>query len=320
MRLHRAILVTALAVGLQLRARAELADGITAIVHDSIITVHEVEEATLPIAEDLQRQYRNQRDVFEKKVFEAQKENLDQLVERQMILHDFETAGYNLPESIIDEQLQEYIRRNYSDRVTLTKTLQQRGITYEKFRQQFRERFVIEQMQFKNVAGEILISPHKIEVYYATHTNNFKIEDQVKLRMIVLNTPSGADAAETRKLANEILGKISEGASFAEMASVYSQGSQRKEGGDWGWVEKSVLRKELADVAFGLKSGERSGVIETPEACYLMLVEDRKGEHVKSLSETRDEIEKILQGEEQKRLREQWIVRLKKKTFVRYFQ
>src|ERR1044071_9343797 len=103
MRFHRAIFVTAIALGLmQTGARAELADGITAIVHDSIITVYEVEVATMPVAEQLQRQYRNQPEVFSKKVYEAQKENIDQLVERQMILHDFETAGYNLPEGIID--------------------------------------------------------------------------------------------------------------------------------------------------------------------------------------------------------------------------
>ena len=37
------------------------------------------------------------------------------------------------------------------------------------------------------------------------------------------------------------------------MAGVYSQGAQRSQGGDWGWVERSVLRKELAETAFSLK-------------------------------------------------------------------
>jgi parvulin-like peptidyl-prolyl isomerase len=103
------------------------------------------------------------------------------------------------------------------------------------------------------------------------------------------------------------------------MASVYSQGSQRNQGGDWGWVEKSVLRKELADLAFSLKPGQRSGVIDTPEACYLMMVEERRPEHVKPLSDVRDEIEKTLLAQESERLQKQWIERLKKKTFVRYF-
>jgi parvulin-like peptidyl-prolyl isomerase len=72
-------------------------------------------------------------------------------------------------------------------------------------------------------------------------------------------------------------------------------------------------------VAFTLKPGEKSGVIETPEACYLMLVEDKRPEHIKPLNEVRDDIEKTLLAQEGNRLQKQWIDRLKKKTFVRYF-
>ncbi len=319
MRFFFAFLTAAILAGAPGRARADLVDGLTALVHDSIITLQEVEDATMDVARDLQSRYRGQPEAFQKKVYEAQKENLDQLVENQLILHDFEVSYANFPESIIDQQFEEFTKRRYSDRVTMIKTLQERGLTTEKLRKQFRDRFILDQMYAKNVSGEILISPHKIEAYYVAHTNDFKVEDQVKLRMIVLNN-TGADVVENRKLAAEILAKINEGASFAEMASVYSQGSQRNQGGDWGWVEKSVLRKELADVAFGLKPGEKSGVIETPEAFYLMLVEEKRAEHVKPLGEVRDEVEKTLQAGEQKRLREQWIARLKKKTFVRYFE
>jgi parvulin-like peptidyl-prolyl isomerase len=173
-------------------------------------------------------------------------------------------------------------------------------------------------MRFSHNEGATIISPHKIEVFYVDHKDQFKMEDQVKLRMIVLNKPPG-DTNETRMLAEEVLAKLKDGAAFAEMASVYSQGSQRNQGGDWGWVEKSVLRRELADVAFGLKPGEKSDVIETPEACYLMLVEDRRPEHIKPLNEVRDDIEKTLLAQESDRLQKQWIERLKKKTFYRYF-
>ena len=103
------------------------------------------------------------------------------------------------------------------------------------------------------------------------------------------------------------------------MASVYSQGSQRSQGGDWGWVERSVLRKELADTAFALKPGQVSDVIETPEACYLMLVEQTRPAHVKPLSDVRDEIEVTLRTQAQKHLEQQWIAQLKKKTFIRLF-
>ena len=145
------------------------------------------------------------------------------------------------------------------------------------------------------------------------------MEDQVKLRMIALDSTVADTPEGRRKLAREILGKIKEGASFSEMATVYSTGSQRSQGGDWGWVERSVLRKELAEVAFMLKPGTVSDVIETAGECYLILVEENRMTHIRPLSELRDEIEKTLLIQERSRLQKQWIDRLKAKTFVRYY-
>jgi len=174
-------------------------------------------------------------------------------------------------------------------------------------------------MREKYISSGIIISPHKVETYYLAHRDDYKVEDEVKLRMIILDRSSDTNAPDNKELAKEILRKLDEGASFAEMAKIYSQGSQRAQGGDWDWVERSVLRKELADVAFSLKPGQRSGIIETPSAYYLMLVEDSKTAHCKPLVEVRDQIEHTLVLDEQKRLEKQWIDRLRKKTFVRTF-
>ncbi len=80
-----------------------------------------------------------------------------------------------------------------------------------------------------------------------------------------------------------------------------------------------MLRKELAETAFTLPVGKLSDVIETPDACYLMLVEDKRAEHFKPLSEVREEIERTMLTQERTRLEQQWIDKLRKKTFVRYF-
>jgi len=199
------------------------------------------------------------------------------------------------------------------------KTLQAQGQTFEKFRQQVRDQYIVSALRSKNMSSDkIIISPYKVETYYLAHQDDFKVEDEIKLRMIVLNKTS-ADETNTLSLANEILAKIKEGATFPEMASVYSQGSQRSQGGDWGWVERSVLRKELAETAFTLKPGQVSGVVETPEACYLMLVEQTRPAHVKPLNEVRDDVEATLRTQAQKQLEQLWIVKLKQKTFIRLF-
>ena len=105
------------------------------------------------------------------------------------------------------------------------------------------------------------------------------------------------------------------------MATIYSEGAQRAEGGDRGWVdrERTDLKKELADAAFALKAGQLSGVIEQPEGCYLMLAEEARPAHVRPLDEVREEIEGTLKAQESANLRKQWIDRLRNKSFVRYY-
>jgi parvulin-like peptidyl-prolyl isomerase len=301
-------------------ANAQLVDGIEAVVHDSPVTAVEVQTMTMPAVETLQRQYSGQEQMFQTKVREAEKDNLDRLIQRQLILQEFKT--YNVPETILDKdvnkRIDEIIReRYYGDRMRLIKSLQAEGSTYEKFRQNIRDQFVEVALRNKNVSSVIIISPHKLQSYYDARKEDYKIEEEVKLGIIVITNAPGEGGP--KKMAQDILAKLNEGASFSELAGVYSQGSQRRENGDWGWVERKVLRKELADASANLKPGEHSGVIETqnPESFYLMLVEDRRPAHYKPLADVREDIEKNLTLQERSRLENQWIARLKKKTFVK---
>jgi parvulin-like peptidyl-prolyl isomerase len=318
MKFFRGILIFAVAFAASLPLHAELADGVKAVVNDAVITYSQVEDYTAPAADALRRQYADQPDVFQQKYGAAMDDSLEQLVERQLILRSFDVEGYQLPEDIVDQLMQERVRERFGDRITFIKTLQAQGMTVEQFRRDVRDQFIIAQLRQRHVSQNIIISPYKVETYYLGHQNDFKIEDEIKLRMIVLNKTS-PDDTNTLRRANEILAEIKGGAKFEEMAAVYSDGSQKNSGGDWGWVERSVLRKDLADVAFSLKPGQMSGAIETPESVYLMLVEQTRPAHVKPLDEVRDDIEQTLRTQEQARLERQWIDGLKKKTFIRYF-
>ena len=319
MKFFRFIPILAAVLGFNLPLRAELVDAIKAVISSEVVTYAEVEEFITPAAQALSREYAGEADLFQQKLGATRNDGLEQLIERQLILHNFETEFHRLPDSVVDEMVQDHIREHFGDRITLMKTLQAEGRTFEKFRQEVRDQYIVSALRAKNMSpGKIIISPYKVETYYLSHQDDFKVEDQIKLRMIVLNKASGDDT-NTLSLAGEILAKIKEGATFQEMATVYSQDSQRSQGGDRGWVERSVLRKELADTAFALKPGQVSDMIETPEACYLMLVEQTRPAHVKPLNDVRNEIEVTLRTQAQKKLEQQWIAQLKKKTFIRLF-
>ncbi len=293
-------------------------DGIKGVVSSSVVTFSEVEDYSRPAADALRRQYGDQPDVFQQKLNDTLNDSLNQLVENALILRSFDTEGYKLPDAVVDELVQERVRERFGDRVTFMKTLQAQGLTVEQFRKQVRDQYIEAALRNQNVQKEIFISPYQIEKYYNANPNEFRVEDQIKLRMIVL-AKSTPDDTNTLKLAREIQAKLKDGAPFTEMASIYSQGSQQHQGGDWGWVQKSVLRKELADVAFSLPVGTVSDLVDTPDTCYLMLVEDKHASHVRPLTEVAADIEKTLRIKQQAKLQKDWIEGLKKKTFIRYF-
>jgi peptidyl-prolyl cis-trans isomerase SurA len=304
----------------ELSAQPQLLNGIAAKVNGKIITQEEITSAiTVNDRQLLMRLYGRQPALLDEKMRQLRQDALDLLVERELILHEFETAGYQLPESVIDEYEKGIIRERYGDRLNLIKELQLKGQTRESFRREIRADYIVQAMRQKNVSSVVLVSPYKIETYYGQNTNQFRVEDQIRLRMIFVANRPDRPARMSRKLADEILAKIEQGAPFKEMAAVYSDGSQRVEAGDWGWIEPSKLNEELAQVAALLAPGERSGVIELSNGCYLMLVEEFREAHVRSLPDVRDEIEKTLLLQERQRLYKQWIERLKAKSFVNYF-
>jgi peptidyl-prolyl cis-trans isomerase SurA len=292
---------------------------LTALVNDVPITYKEIDERTADEERLLRYQYQNKPQIRETKVAQLKSDVLSLLIENQLILHEFKTAGYQLPQSIIDDYIRATIREEFGTRVAMIKTLADKGTTYEAYRKRLQEDYIIKGMIFKNVGGEILVSPYKIEKYYNDNIDKFKVEDMVKLRMIFLANKPGRDEAATKKFAEELREKITGGASFAEMAKAYSDGSQRSEGGDWREVYRKTLREDLAEVAFSLNAGELSDVLQRKDGCYLMLVEEKKAAHTKSLTEVRDEVEQILSRQEQQRAREQWMKRLKSKSFVEFF-
>ncbi len=306
-----------------LTARADLVSGISVVVNDSVITYAEIEDTIAQSAISAAKRFANDPRRYDEEVQKLHSQGIELLVENKLIVHEFTSSGYttNVLEAFIDDQIRDKIQReDYGDRTRLIKTLQAQGQTYEEFRRQQREEFIISYMKFQNGSNlrKILISPLKIEQYYSTNQDQFKVDDQVHLRMIVVtNQPDAPGLA--RKVAEEIVAKIDSGVPFAEMAGVYSSGSQRAEGGDRGWVDRTYFKAELATQAFSLKPGQHSGVIELPEGCYIMMVEDARLAHIRPLTEVRDDVERLLKAQESLRLYKDWIQRLKRKSFIQYY-
>src|SRR5437867_7136552 len=158
-------------------------NGIAVKVNETVITFREIDDELDENSRRLlQIQYGRQPELFQQKFEKLKGDTVEGLVERQLILDEFKTAGYKLTENYIDEEIKRRIRNQFGDRVRMIKSLEHEGMTYDTFRQRLREEFIVNAMELKNVGwGKIIVSPHKIETYYTQNLNKFKVEDEVKL-------------------------------------------------------------------------------------------------------------------------------------------
>lgn len=300
-------------------ADAEVIDGIAAVVNGDIITYSQVRALVAPREQLLRSQYSGEELV--KQIKEARQAALKDLIDRQLIIQAFKKESYQIPDHYVDQRVHEIIQENFGgDRNTFIKTLEAQNYTLGEFKKLETERMIVQAMRSKNVKREMIASPAKIDEYYKAHRSEFAPKEQIKLRLIMIPAHANdGNAAAQRSMAEEILGKLANGAEFDRMAQIYSEDSSRDRAGDWGWIDRKTLAAPLEKAAFNLPVGRISNIIEFNGNFYLLKVEDKKGGAMPSLAQVRDQIEKKLLQQEAQNLQEKWLASLRSKAYIRTF-
>jgi len=298
-------------------AEPEVIDGIAAVVNDEVITYSELRVLSAPREKLLRSQFRDQE--LATKINEARVAALKDLIDRKLMIQAFKKEGYQIPDHFLDQRVQDIIRENFNgDRNTFIKTLQAQTYTLGEFKKLETERMMVQAMRHKNTEINTIISPNRLQDYYRKHAAEFTSKEQIKLRMIMI--PAGAsDPAGQKAMAEEILGKLVNGAEFERMAQIYSEDSTRDLGGDWGWVDRGTLTASLEKVAFSLRPGKISNIIALGGNYYILKVEGKRGGVSRSFNEVREEIERKLITEEAQAKQERWLASLRQKAYIKMY-
>lgn len=300
-------------------AESQVVDGIAAVVNTDVITYSQVRSVSGPRERLLQTQFKGEE--LAKQIKAAREAALKDLIDRQLIVQSFRKEKYELPEHFVDERINDIVRESFGgDRQSFIKTLQAQNYSLSEFKKHEKESIIVQAMRGKNVKVSTMIPPAKISEYYAKHRSEFTAKEQIKLRMIVIPTHADeGNAAAQKAVAEELLGKLADGAPFDRMAQIYSEDSTRELGGDWGWVERKTLAAPLEKVAFNLPAGRVSNVIELGGNYFILKVDEKRGGEAPSFDKLRPEIEKKLMQEESLRQQELWLAGLRQKAYIRTF-
>ena len=255
----------------------QVVDGIAAVVNGDIITYSQVRDLVAPREKLLRSQFTGEELV--KQLKQVREAALKDLIDRQLILQAFKKDNYQIPDHFVEERMREIIQEDFGgDRNTFIKTLEAQNYTLGEFKKLETERMIVQAMRSKNVKKKQVVSPIKIDEYDKQHRNEFTAKEEIKLRLIMIpaHASDGSGPAQ-RSMAEEILGKLANGAEFDRIAQIYSEDSSRDLGGDWGWIERKTLAPPLEKVAFNLPIGKISNIIEYSGNFYILKVEDKRG-------------------------------------------
>lgn len=293
--------------------------GIAAAVEDKIITYEELRREMAPLIPRVRESARSRAE-FDQRMSELYFEVLQSMIDKVLIVKEFQEKEYKIPPTYVENEFDKILIEDFNnDRAKFHEYLRGQGKNVREFRQDLYQRIIVSVMRGEKQKSSSQISPERIENFYNENKIHFYEDEAVKLRIITLRPLANESPDLMRQNVDKVLAELEKGTPFADVAREYSQDSRRERGGDWGWIERPDLKEELSAVAFSVEPGSYSEPIYLEDQVMIVFVEDARNEGIQPLTEVRDRIEEILAGQLARQSQEQWLERLRKQAYIRYF-
>jgi len=294
----------------------EIVDRVIAVVNDDVITQYELESTVALVLKrygsDIRPEDR------ERIAADARKALLDRMIEDLLLRQEAKRLGITVRDEEVNNTIQESLKRRKMSMEDLQQVLVKEGSSYEKYREATRSDLIKMRIMQREIRPRMSVTNEEIGLYYQEHRDEYEGKLRVRLQMISLPVPVGGDPAvmeEQRVKARTILKRIREGEPFEALANEFTSGPART-GGDIGYVEKGSMNPAIEEVAFSLKPGEMSDVIETPQGFYIIRALDRRGGGSLSAKATREDVEERIYRDKMEKKYDEWVVEKRQKAHV----
>jgi len=163
----------------------------------------------------------------------------------------------------------------------------------------------------------------EIQSFYEQRKENFKKEEQVKVRHILVQVASDADESEkiaARQKAEDILDKVKSGQDFAKLAENYSDCLRSKNaGGNLDYIERNFMPPEFDKVAFSIEKNTTSEIILSSFGYHILQVLEREPARYLAYNKARDFIQKYIEKKQVNKVRTEHVKELRQKADVKIF-
>jgi parvulin-like peptidyl-prolyl isomerase len=281
-------------------------DGYAARVNDRIITYGDIREHIAPFLSRLSRSYQGEE--LARQMQRLFVEGREALIEEVLIQEGAKNKKLQLPDHIIDEEVETIIRDRFNgDRALLTKALIARRKTFGEWRQEIADQFVTRVFYSQEVLQNVHVSEEAVRAEYERTKERFLVPFRVKYRYILINKGiTEEDRQVKRKQAEDTLKKLQDGAGFEVIAKDVSEGDLSLS----PWRDPADVKEEMRPALRNTPAGQISGLIEGEKVYYIIKVESRQEEGCVPFEDVSEAIRKTLEAKERERLHARLVERL----------
>ena len=202
---------------------------------------------------------------------ETEQAALKDTIEMEIYVAAFKASGNTLPQSAVDADLRQTIKREYKgDKARFERAVLMEGATMEEYRKK-RERTIIFNVILKKLS-ELAPPPTEVEIQHALELRTAEApQRQVQIRTLSIPKYDAKRENDTQyKLAQDIHAKLKAGQDFGALAKKFSADGRAADGGKMDWASTAILSPALAEPLSKLKPGELSEVLDLGTLWFIL--------------------------------------------------
>lgn len=324
---------------------------VAATVNGRPITSSEVRGRLAPYVRELSMLYPQQGPRFNAELVKAKKAVLQELIERELVLSEFETKGYVMPESAVDEEINRRVLAQFGGkRDNLLDMLRQSGMTYSEYRDSVRKEMTAGSMRASRYDTGIPPTPDEIKAEYEATKSEYRdiLQDSIRYEKIFIpaipseqevlqgimsrpddpgfqdevNAAARAKAESQLALAVDLAKQIQAGkVSFAAAAREYSADAHAQDGGLWPSIKRKELAVEFANIVFSAEPGKLVGPLLDPAGFTIVRVKSKSLAPAPPLSnpEVKSRVDDSVRRKQSEARYRAWVRQLRDQAIIRTF-
>ena len=247
-----------------------------------------------------------------------ERQRVEQVASRQLeieqrILATPEAAQIHVPETSLNAAVAE-IRGRYATRAEYLADLDNAGLDESTLRVAIARDLRFEAVLERVASREAKVSDLDAEIFYFIHREKFRRPENRTLRHILVTINDdlpGSDRVSAWRHIEALQTQLKNTPDrFADLALKHSECPTAMQGGLLGTLRRGQLYPELEPVAFALRLGELSEIVESPMGFHLLYCVAIEDESFVPFSVVREKIRAHLSARRQKAAQRQWIASL----------